>query len=220
MGSLSYVHLSKSPTVWTRLKFCYLTIKREHVYRFSSYNIRCEGRMVNKQIILEKKQDLRLVTIRRGGTLKESDHSLIAKWAADCAQHVLHLFEEERPNDGRPRVAIEQARAWARGGITTGQARAAAFAANAAARETSGAAKEAARAAGQAVAVAHMAAHELGAAGYGIRAVRAASPEERRNEAGRSECLWQCSQLPCEIRDLVRDDKRLRNRKYWSLFTC
>ena len=75
-----------------------------------------------KQIIFEKRRDLRLVTIRRGGTLADSDHRLIANWAADCAQHVLHLFEEERPDDDRPRIAIEQARAWARGEITTGQA--------------------------------------------------------------------------------------------------
>ena len=142
---------------------------------------------MDKQIIFEKRRDLRLVTVRRGGTLNDSDHLLIAKWAADCAQHVLHLFEEERPDDDRPRIAIEQARAWARGEITTGQARSAAFAANAASREASGAAMETARAAGQAVAVAHMAAHELGASAYGIRAVRAASSEDRHDEAGCSE---------------------------------
>ena len=173
-----------------------------------------------KQIIFEKRRDLRLVTVRRGGTLNDSDHLLIAKWAADCAQHVLHLFEEERPDDDRSRIAIEQARAWARGEITTGQARSAAFAANAASRKASGAAREAARAADQAVAVAHMAAHELGASAYGIRAVRAASSEDRRDEAGCSEFRWQHAQLPREIRDLVRDDQQLRNRKYWSLFTC
>ena len=43
-----------------------------------------------------------------------------------------------------------------------------------------GATKEAARAAGHAVAVAHMADHELGAAAYAIRAVRAAASEDRR----------------------------------------
>ena len=37
---------------------------------------------------------------------------------------------------------------------------------------------------GQAVAVAHMAACELGGSAYGIRAVRAASSEDRRGEAG------------------------------------
>jgi len=100
------------------------------------------------------------------------------------------------------------------------QARKAAFAANAAAREVSGAAKGAAHAAGQAVAVAHVAAHELGAAAYAIRAVRAAAPENEREDAGRVECQWQRAQLPIEIRELVLDDQRLRNEKCWSVFDC
>ena len=93
------------------------------------------------------------------------------------------------------------------------QARVAAYAAHDAARETSGAAKEAARAAGHAVAVAHMADHELGAAAYAILAVRAATGDEQRDEAGHAECAWQRAQLPDEIRELVLDDQRLRNKK-------
>ena len=100
------------------------------------------------------------------------------------------------------------------------QARTAAFAAHAAARVVSGAAREAARAAGHAVAVAHMADHELGAAAYAIRTVRAAALEGEREEAGRLECQWQRAQLPGEIRDLVLDDQRLRNKKCWSVFDC
>lgn len=165
-------------------------------------------------------RDPRLVTVRRGGALEDADHHLLALWAADCAQHVLHLFEEAQPGDDRPRRAIEQARAWARGEITMTQARTAAFAAHAAAREASGPAREAARAAGHAVAVAHMADHELGAAAYAIRAVRAAVPPDQRDDAGRAECLWQRAQLPAEIRELVLDDQRLRNKKCWSLFDC
>ena len=38
-------------------------------------------------------------------------------FAADCAEHVLHLFERERPDDDRPRKAIEATRAFARGEI-------------------------------------------------------------------------------------------------------
>jgi hypothetical protein len=170
------------------------------------------------RVIISKNRDPRLITVRRGGTLQDADHRLLALWAADCAQHVLHFFEQERPADDRPRLAIEQARAWARGEITMTQARTAAFAAHAAAREASGAAKEAARAAGHAVSVAHMADHELGAAAYGIRAARAAVPEPDPQEAGRQECRGQRAQLPGEIRDLVLDDERLRNQKCWSLF--
>jgi hypothetical protein len=173
---------------------------------------------MDEQIRYIGDRDPRFVTVRRGGVLQDTDHRLLALWAADCAEHVLHLFEGERPDDDRPRRAIERARAWSRGEITMSQARLASSVAHAAARETSGAAREAARAAGHAVAVAHMADHELGASAYGIRAVRAASPEEGRSEAGRLECEWQRAQLPGAIRELVLDDQRLRNRKFWSLF--
>ena len=166
----------------------------------------------------EGSRDPRFVTERRGGTLIDPHHRLMAHWAAICAEHVLPLFERERPDDVRVRRAIEQCRAWARGEIAMADARVAAVAAHAAAREASGAAREAARAAGHAVAVAHMADHELGAAAYAIRAVRAASSPEQREALGRAECQWQQEQLPPEIRDLVLDDERKRNRKCWSLF--
>lgn len=166
-------------------------------------------------MILPKVRDPRFITVRRGGTLSDADHRLLALWAADCAEHVLHLFEQARPRDGRPRHAIEQARAWARGEVTWMEARKAAFAANAAARETSGAAKEAALAAGQAAAVGHVAAHELGAAAYAIRAAGTAGGGK---EAARRERQWQRDRLPGEIRDLVLDDQRLRNGLCWSVF--
>ena len=165
-------------------------------------------------------RDPRLVTLRRGGSLTDGDHQLLAAWAAACAEHVLPLFELARPGDERPRWAIEQARAWARGEIRMTEARTASFAAHAAARETGGPAREAARAAGHAVAVAHMADHELGAAAYAIRAVRAAAHPSERDEAGRAECRWQRAQLPAAIRALVLEDERLRNKKCWSLFDC
>ena len=165
-------------------------------------------------------RDPRFVTIRRGGALKDTDHRLLAVWAAACAEHVLYIFERAHPGDERPRLAIGQACAWARVEITMTQARAAAFAAHDAARESSGAAREAARAAGHAVAVAHMADHELGAAAYAIRAVRAEADPNNRDDAGRAECLWQRAQLPVEICNLVLADERLRNRKCWSLFDC
>ena len=119
---------------------------------------------MGEAVILPKDRDPRFITVRRGGTLQDSDHRLLAEWAADCAEHVLHFFEVVQPADARPRQAIEQARAWVRGEVTMTQARAAAFKANAAARDLTGAARYAAYAAGQAAAVAHVAAHELGAA--------------------------------------------------------
>jgi hypothetical protein len=169
-------------------------------------------------MILPKVRDPRFVTVRRGGSLQDDDHRLLAVWAADCAEHVLHHFEQARPGDDRPRRAIDLGRAWARGEIRMKQAHNAAFVANAAARDVTGAAREAAHAAGQAVAVAHVAAHELGAAAYAIRAARAAAPERERVDAGRRECQWQRAQLPDEIRELVLDDQRLRNELCWFVF--
>ena len=171
-------------------------------------------------MILPQDRDPRFITIRRGGTLTDADHQLLALWAATCAEHVLHLFEAAHPADLRPRQAIAQARAWVRGEITMSQAREAAGAANAAARELTGAARHAAHAAGQAAAVAHVAAHELGAAAYAIKAVQAAAPEAEREQAGRQECQWQRDQLPDAIRELVLDDQRLRNDICWSVFGC
>jgi hypothetical protein len=171
-------------------------------------------------MILPKVRDPRFITLRRGGTLTDSDHHLLALWAAVCAEHVLPLFESVKPSDSRPRHAIEQVRAWARGEILMTQSRAAGGHAMAAARDLSGAARFAAYAAGQAAVVAHVAAHELGAAAYAIKAVRAAAPEGEDESAGRLECRWQRDQLPDAIRDLVLDDQRLRNDLCWSVFDC
>ncbi len=171
-------------------------------------------------MIMSKVRDPRLVTVRRGGTLTDADHRFLAVWAADCAQHVLHLFEQARPGDNRPRFAIEQARSWARGEVKMMQARASAGHANAAARDLSGAARYAAYAAAQAAAVGHVAAHDLGAAAYAIRAAQSAAPEDKRLEAGRLECRWQRAQLPFDIRALVLDDERLRNELCWFVFDC
>lgn len=171
-------------------------------------------------MILPKDRDPRFITIRRGGTLTDADHRLLALWAAACAEHVLHFFESVQPADPRPRLAIGQIRAWVRGEIRMSQSRAAGGHAMAAARPLSGAARHAAYAAGQAAVVAHVAAHELGAAAYAIKAARAAAPGPGSESAGRLECRWQRAQLPDAIRELVLDDQRLRNEICWSVFDC
>jgi hypothetical protein len=171
-------------------------------------------------VILPKVRDPRFITVRRGGTLRDDDHRLLGIWAADCAEHVLRHFEEARPGDDRPRRAIELGRAWARSEVTWWDARSAGGHANAAARDLRGAARHAAYAAGQAAAVGHVAAHELGAAAYAIRAVQAAAADGEREAAGRMECRWQRAQLPEAIRELVLDDQRLRNELCWFVFDC
>ncbi len=171
-------------------------------------------------MILPEVRDPRFITVRRGGSLTDADHHLLARWAADCAEHVLPLFEAERPDDPRPRAAIAAARAWVRGELRMMQTRAAGGHAMGAARDLRGAARHAAYAAGQAGAVAHVAAHELGAAAYAIRAVRASVPDEESDAAGRRECRWQRDRLPEGIRPLVLDDQRLRNHLCWFVFDC
>ncbi|WP_414643365.1 putative immunity protein [Bradyrhizobium barranii] len=113
-------------------------------------------------MILTKEPDFRLVTIRRGGTLTDDDHCHLAHYAATCAEHVLPFFERVRPDDERPRRAIELERAWARGEVKMMEARATAFVADAAAKNVPEPAKYTTLAAGQAAPVAHVAAHALG----------------------------------------------------------
>lgn len=132
---------------------------------------------------------------------------------------MLPLFESVRPDDPRPRRAIELGRAWVRGEATMTEARTSAGKANAAARDLAGAPRFAAYAAAQAANVAHVAAHELGAAAYAIKAVRAAAGTDA-DAAGRAECAWQREQLPPQIRELVLDDQRLRNAICWYAFDC
>jgi len=171
-------------------------------------------------MILSKVRDPRFITIRRGGTLTDSDHRLLALWAASCAEHVLHLFESAHPGDLRPRQAVEYTRAWVRGEVTMMESRAAGGHAMGAARDKRGAARHAAYAAGQAGAVAHVAAHELGAAAYAIKAARAGASASEADAVGRLECRWQRDQLPEAIRELVLDDQRMRNDICWSVFDC
>ena len=142
-------------------------------------------------------RDRRFVAVHRGGRLTLARHRLLAAWAADCAEHVLALFEETS-SDNRPRAAIETARAWARGEASVGDAQKAAVAAHAAARETeSKSAIAAARAAGHAVATPHMADHSLGASLYALKAFEAA------RASADAELTWEIERLPRDLRELV-----------------
>lgn len=117
-------------------------------------------------------------------------------WAADCAEHVLSLFEQKHPEDSRPREAIEAGRAWARGEISMRTARSAAFAAHAAARDANGSAlSAAARAAGHAAATAHVAGHAVHAATYAAKAVAFASVPAEATGNTAQEREWQFQRL-------------------------
>lgn len=122
-------------------------------------------------------------------------HRSLARWAADCADHVLPLFERACPDDVRPRRAVEAARAWSAGNLSAGAARDAAFAAHAAARQaTDPAAQAAARSAGHAAATPHVAGHAAHAAIYATTAASAAGVADPA--AAAEERQWQLSKLP------------------------
>lgn len=105
-------------------------------------------------------------------TLTVEDRQLVAAWAADCAEHVLTIYEMAVPDDTRVRDAISLTRSFASGELGAVEAiRRRGGDAGASARSApSPAAKAAAYAAEQAAAVAHMGAHALGAAGYAGKA--------------------------------------------------
>ena len=100
-------------------------------------------------------------------------HKLFGLKAANEAERVLKYFERERPNDKRPRLAIEAIRAWAEGKRILGmkEVRKLSLDAHAAARDAkSDVAKFAARAAGHAVATWHAPTHALGTFSYAGKA--------------------------------------------------
>jgi hypothetical protein len=133
--------------------------------------------------------------------MDRQDHGSLALWAADCAEHVLPYFEEKYPEDERPRIAIEATRAWARGEIRVGEARAAGVTAHAAARGADeGVARAAARAAGQAAGTTHMTGHAPHVAAYAAKAVTYASESAAAVAEIRE---WQYRRLPEHLRPVV-----------------
>ncbi|MDN4640834.1 hypothetical protein QCD70_11320 [Agreia sp. PsM10] len=133
--------------------------------------------------------------------LSEKDRRLVAAWAADCAERVLHVFEAEAPDDDRARDAIARTRAFADGQLDAAGEIRRRFVANRAAQVVSSpAAKAAAWAAGQASGVAHMGAHALGAAAYAAKAAELDAP----GVGGSAEIDWQLDHLTEPVREALR----------------
>ena len=163
-------------------------------------------------------RDERFKAVRRGGPLDMSKHRLLAAWAADCAEHVLPLFNKKYPDDSRPQRALETARAWARDEVTVGEARAAALDAHAAARDSADdVATAVARAAGHSAATAHMADHAPRAAAYAIQAVQSSGNGRTGVVAADREREWQRERLPDEIRGLVLRDRDTTDRQVCTM---
>ncbi len=136
-------------------------------------------------------------------SLSEAERRIVAVWAADCAEHVLPLFETEAPGDDRARDAIARTRVFARGELTAaGEIRRRFVAGRAASTERTAAGRAAARAAAQAAGVAHMGAHALGAAAFAAMAAGLARPDEP--DARETEVRWQLEALRPEAAAALR----------------
>ena len=132
-------------------------------------------------------------------TLSAADRRLVAAWAADCAERVLHVFEAEAPQDDRPRALIARTRAFARGELDIAAEIRRRFVGGVGTHDVKApAAAAAARAAGQAVAVCHMGAHALGAAAYAAKAAGLAEPD--RPSAVEDEVRWQLDHMSAAVR--------------------
>ncbi|MEU5899553.1 putative immunity protein [Streptomyces venezuelae] len=120
--------------------------------------------------------------------LDRQDLREVTAFAAACAQEVLAVFEADRPDDARPRDAIDAAWEFARGGERGKRLRDTAWAALKAAKEAdSEAAREAARAATAAAGAAYLhplvkatqVKHILGAAAHAARTAELAAGDDR-----------------------------------------
>lgn len=136
--------------------------------------------------------------------LEQRDHELLALWAADRAGRVLPYFEEEYPNDDRPRETVES-----RARVGAGKSRRARRAAAVAAHTTDtgqAAARAAARAVGQAAATAHVATHAAVAANYALTATKAATVTDPTSAAA-EERDRQYRSLPEHLRPVAFPDR-------------
>jgi hypothetical protein len=127
--------------------------------------------------------------------VSNTDHKTVAHWAIDCAKRVLPFFEENFPQDHRPRLALETLKAWINTGVfKMAVIRKASLDAHSAAREVGedSPARSAAHAAGQAVATAHVPRHAYGPAIYAQQAIYRAT---NSMDAVESERNWQYQHL-------------------------
>ena len=135
----------------------------------------------------------------------KQDQKSLAKWAADCAERVLPLFEKAYQKDGRPRKAIEACRTWVRTRVfKMADIRKASLNAHAAARKAkkNNAACFSARAAGHAVATAHVPQHALGGAYYALKAIAASDPANAKVKVAK-ERNRQSRHLPKHLRQEI-----------------
>jgi hypothetical protein len=147
--------------------------------------------------------------------VSKTSHKTLAVWAMDCVERVLPYFEENYPQDHRPRQALETLQAWINTGVfKMAVIRNAALTSHAAAREVGedNPARSASRAAGQAVATAHVPTHSIAAANYALQAVHRASIASDAGAAVAEERAWQTQRL-LELIKTYENEKQNKNTR-------
>lgn len=123
------------------------------------------------------------------------------KWARECSEHVLFLVDQEI--DERLLFALEVAKKWEEGSVTTGVAMKASLDAHAVARQAVNPIyKAVARSIGQMVATAHMADHSLRGAAYALKALQLANMDVNIEREWQIEKL---GELPSDIIEIVKN---------------
>jgi len=106
------------PKIEGELKFCkrgYHVLRFEHLVRWLGPTI---WRVEIAGEVLEDADKCLVRTTRLVSKIEQWNEKTARLFAADCAEHVLHFFEEKYPGASRPRAAIQAARDFANGLIT------------------------------------------------------------------------------------------------------
>ena len=121
-------------------------------------------------------------------------HKDTVKFVCDCAEHVIHYFNDVYPDDERPRYAISIGRKWILDKVKVDDARKAAFDCHNCARDVRiKSAISVARACGHAVATVHVKSHAIYAVNYALQAV--SFIEGARDSDITNERNWQLQHL-------------------------
>jgi hypothetical protein len=118
----------------------------------------------------------------------------LAKWAINCAKHILPLAKNENIDFSVIETGFEVNEQWQVGNTTVNEVRKAGFKIHAIARECeTSEGKHAIRTAGQAVAVGHMKEHAMVCADYAIKTIGLAFPNDLNKI--KEEREWQLATL-------------------------
>lgn len=129
-----------------------------------------EVKIKKKNSVLFSRQSACLQELLR--LIEVQKHRTLVMWALDCAAIPLEKLAERHPSEGRPKIALEVCRAWARGEVKMPVARRAILDCHAAAKEMESQADAAlCHAIGHAGATVHVETHAIGLPLYELTAI-------------------------------------------------